>query len=202
MSEFSGKCDFKDTIDIWGVEYILHSKIYIGNEIIPMKFDTPKDLIPYYPYLITIQALDENGRVIRLTKESWVDMEEREILTLYLDYFKKKRRACKRKKQEFNHTDYCNWFSAFSNNSAENKLGQRVELEGEKATIDGIHTQSAEYYRKTLYKEMVAAGYEKYKAYDWAYKRHDEQYKKLVDEYIKEFKKEHICDEDLYYVPL
>lgn len=184
MSKFSGKYDFKDAIDSRGAEHVLHSKIYMGDEIIPMKFETPKDLIPYYPYLVAIQASDEDGGIIRLTKESWVDTEERKTLTLYLERLKRKWRSCKRKKQEFNYTKYytCSSFA----DTVMKEMESRIKADGEKATIEGIHTWMAEYYRNKLYEEMVAAGYEPYKAYSWVYKRYDEQYNKLFAEYYEE----------------
>lgn len=75
MSKFSGKCDFYDEIEIFGLENILKSKVYIGNSKEPLKLTCRKDCIPYYPYVVTASAKTNSVGTIFLTERSWVDIE-------------------------------------------------------------------------------------------------------------------------------
>ena len=78
MSRFSGKCDFCDEIEIFGLDYILGSDVYVGDSDEPLKLTCLADCIPYYPYIITV-AVHDNAKgkgCIELTKKSWVDIEE------------------------------------------------------------------------------------------------------------------------------
>lgn len=83
MSRFSGKCDFLDNLEMRGVldsqekfeEFKKRSKVYVGDEL--LVFDTPEDLIPYYTHIISFASYNkERGRVIHLTKRSWLEIEE------------------------------------------------------------------------------------------------------------------------------
>lgn len=77
MSRFSGKCDFCDQIEIFGLDMILKSKVYVGNSDIPLELKSLEDCIPYYPYVVSASFTDkEIGGVIYLTAKSWVDIEE------------------------------------------------------------------------------------------------------------------------------
>lgn len=76
MSKFSGKCDFCDEIDIFGLENILKSKVYIGSSDIPLVLRNRKDCIPYYPYIVVGSVTEHGIGTIRLSNRSWVDIEE------------------------------------------------------------------------------------------------------------------------------
>lgn len=78
MSRFSGKCDFCDEIEIFGLDHILNSKVYIGSNDEPLKLTCLADCIPYYPYVVSSSAHDNvnNKSIIHLTEKSWVDIEE------------------------------------------------------------------------------------------------------------------------------
>ena len=43
MGLYSGKCDLSDVIEIHGIDNMLKSKIFIKNNIIPLKIETEKD---------------------------------------------------------------------------------------------------------------------------------------------------------------
>lgn len=81
MSKYSGKFDCADLIDICGgfKEFMKRSpEIRISESKIPLKIEKIQDVIPYYPYVITL-SISENGRTVYwLSSESWVDTEERE----------------------------------------------------------------------------------------------------------------------------
>lgn len=77
MSRFSGKCDFCDEIEIFGLEHILNSEVYVGNSKEPLKLTCLADCVPYYPHIVSIAYHDNmnNRSCIRLTEKSWVDIE-------------------------------------------------------------------------------------------------------------------------------
>lgn len=52
MSKFSGKCDFCDDIEIFGLDRILKSKVYLHGCDEPLKLTCLEDCIPYYPYIV------------------------------------------------------------------------------------------------------------------------------------------------------
>lgn len=78
MSRFSGKCDFCDEIEIFGLDHILNCRVYVGDSDIPLRLTCLKDCIPYYPYVITMSGMNMKDKVgeIHLTPKSWVDIEE------------------------------------------------------------------------------------------------------------------------------
>ena len=178
MSEFSGKCDFKDTIDIWGADAICSSNIYLYEQLIPLRIDTEKDLIPYYPYIVISAAMSKTGKnEIHLSKESYVDSYEKDLLTNILKNHLKKHRKCKRDHVIFNPEPLLYLHE-------DEEIINRIKRDGEKATIDNIHLTYCQYYRDLLYREMVFAGYEPTKAYYWVYKVYDDTYKQLFEERI------------------
>ncbi len=86
MSRFSGKCDFYDSLCIYGdgdiqkgFEYYKNAHIYIGDKEHPLKFTTLEELVPYFPYVITSGGFDNtNGAntTVFLTEKSWVEMNK------------------------------------------------------------------------------------------------------------------------------
>ena len=158
MSKFSGKCDFADHVSMVGVEKTLRSTIYVGDNIVPLKFESEKDLIPYYPYIIGSAGYENGVGTIHLTDESFVDTQEREFLESEFSYAKREYLRCKRKKIPFKYKG--GWCKA---------VWDRVAEHGTKATVDGLTIDSAEYYRQKLYEEMVAHGWEKVRAHYWCF---------------------------------
>ena len=90
MSQFSGKCDFYDTLMIYGnddiekgFQYIKDATIYIGNKEHSLKFSTLEELVPYFPYIIKsayFNNLNGANTIILLTEKSWVE-KEKDIMT-------------------------------------------------------------------------------------------------------------------------
>jgi hypothetical protein len=102
MSKFSGKCDFYDEIEIFGLDKILMSQVYVGESEVPLVLRTYEDCIPYFPHIITMSVYDNAaGRnVIRLSERSWVDIEERRYgKTPMHDYYRK---LLKEEKEKYN----------------------------------------------------------------------------------------------------
>ena len=55
MSLYSGKCDFADMVDIWGIEKAINADVYLYDSLIPLRIETEKDLVPFYPFLPSCQ---------------------------------------------------------------------------------------------------------------------------------------------------
>lgn len=77
MSRFSGKCDFCDEIEIFGLERIMNSDVYVGDSEEPLKLTCLADCVPYYPHIVSVAHHDNvtNRSYIRLSAKSWVDIE-------------------------------------------------------------------------------------------------------------------------------
>ena len=105
MSKYSGKCDLYDSlIMIKDIKDYSKVKIYAyNNDIVPLRIDFERDAMPFYPYLTIMMNGDKDGNtIIHLSSESYVDTDENEHLSWYLEDIKKYWRKCKRKKIEFN----------------------------------------------------------------------------------------------------
>lgn len=157
ISIMSGKCDFSDHIDIFGLYSTLNSDIYIGRNTKKIQANEYKDLIPYLPYIITEFSCSKDGRNrIVLSSESWVDKEEREIIEFYLEQIFRAYNRCKRKKVKFIAEDAVKevCYGGY-NEDIIRELAYRVKENGRKANIKNIHLKSHEYYRQMLVNEML-----------------------------------------------
>lgn len=166
ISRFSGKCDCHDSliaISKYTDEELKNNvDIYIGNIGTPLRIESQKNLIPYYAHLVSFayHNSDEKKAIINITSESWVDMEERELLEFRLECLLRIYNRCKRKKIEFNVDEAIKeilWNNCW-NEDAYRELANRVKENGKKATIDGIHLKNHEYYRQALVNEMLENG--------------------------------------------
>lgn len=165
MSRYSGKCDCFDSliaINQYTEEELKNNvKIFIGSDEEPLKIESYKSLIPYYPYLIV--ASYHNGKdrtaIINLSNESFVDREERELLEWYLKDILKIYNRCKRNKEEFDVEKAVDGVSWFSDKDVIREIAMRVKENGTKATLDGIHLEFHEhYYRQLLVDKMIENG--------------------------------------------
>ena len=99
ISVFSSKCDVYDSlVMIHNITDFSNVRIYAsGNHIIPLRIDSQKDLIPYYPYLVAMMSSSKDGYMsVYLSGKSYVDTEEEERLQWRLNQLKKYYRRCKR----------------------------------------------------------------------------------------------------------
>lgn len=167
-----GKCDFQDTVDIFGADKIIKKyKIYIGDEFLPLRVESEKDLVPYYPYLISIMASEKDkGGVIRLHNKSFIDEEEEEHLGWYLRDAKKYWRKCKRKHQEFDESvayDKINIFGVERPYLRE--IIRRVAKYGNNAIVNDLHDTFHDRMRNEWYQLMIEAGWPEEESYIWVY---------------------------------
>lgn len=167
----AGKCCFEDTVEIFGADNILNKyRVYIGDNILPLRMESKKDLIPYYPYLESIMISNKNdGGVIRLQTDSFINIEEREWITWRLEKLKKYYRKCKRKHNPYSLEEAQKLICWYEPQSYEKELIKRVQEFGEKATIDGLHDNMHEHMRKELYELMLKYGWSELEAYSWVY---------------------------------
>lgn len=189
ISKYSGKCDFHDHLfctaetEEEAFNKFNGTKLYIiqpmpddfdwkeafENKVnIPetyykrVEYSSIKDLIPLYPHIIGFAGCDNtnsHNSVVCLSRESFVDREERENLEWRLKDILRIYNRCKRKKTEFDVEEavkeitYNGW-----NKEVYLELANRVKLHGKKATVDGIHLTMHEYYRRELVAEMIKYG--------------------------------------------
>lgn len=186
MSRYSGRCDFNDHL-FMGAEneedafekfkgtklYIVRplpkklnlDKIFKQNINIAetyykkVKYNSIKDLIPLYPYIISFCSIDNtnsNNSVVWLSMKPFTDTEEEEILGFYLEDLIKIYNKCKRNKIEFDVDNAVNTVCFQGHNkNVITELANRVKEHGKRAKIDGIHTDTHEYYRQKLVDEMI-----------------------------------------------
>ena len=154
MSKFSGKCDFYDHIAMihdFDEEKLKNVKIYIGDTNTPLVWNKTADLIPYYPHLISVGC----GDMLCLSSRSWVDIEEERLLEFYLKIVLRYYNRCKRKKEEFNIDNYLK--DSFFDEEIFRELAERVKEKKAKATYEGLHLKSHNYYREKLAQEIARA---------------------------------------------
>lgn len=172
MSEFSGKCDLWD--DLINISKVNDESdwskinIYLGEDKLNIK--SVKDLLPYAAYLSSVMYHNkETGYYIRLSKESFVDMEERESLMRRLRMAKAYYRKCKRAGKDFIVLEAVKYVSMFPDN-ADFEICNRVFMHPYTNNIKGIHTNIHNFFRKELYNAMLEYGYSEKEAYAWCFK--------------------------------
>lgn len=165
MSKFSGKCDVYDTLisihQYTDEELKNNVKIYVGSSKEPLQINSCKDLIPYYPYIVASASFNnpERKSIIQLSKESWVDTEERDSLQFKLDRTLMTYNKCQRVKVPFDKTVAVNLIcpSGFNRDACE-MIVDRVAKYGKKANIDGLHLMMHDIYRRELVEVMLDNG--------------------------------------------
>lgn len=101
MSKFTGKCDIYDSAFMLHddpEDFVKHSDFYLERGKLDIK--NAKDLIPYCTHITASAAYSkDSGNTIHLSKDSFIDLEEREFLSWkIIDAIKAARKAKKEKK--------------------------------------------------------------------------------------------------------
>ena len=171
MSIFSGKCDVFDWFYDKDDGYIKKCKFYTANDyLVPLRIDSHHDLAPYYPYIVVMGGGDSEGRVIHLSTESFIDIEEREHLEWKLREFKKYWRKCKKLKKPYVEEEALKHVCSFAPSKSDKMIARRVREDGNKTIIYGIHDDTHNHYRKILYDKMIELGWNKRYAKWWIWK--------------------------------
>lgn len=165
MSRFSGKCDFYDCVaSFYTFEEIQNKvKIFVGKSDKPLKIEKMTDLIPYYPYLISLGAYDivDRTATVHLTSKSYIDLREQDSLDFILKQILRYYNSCKRKKIIFSVDDAVKKVFAISDKDRDTvatELANRIKINGKKASTDGLRLSIYDFYRKELAEEMVKNG--------------------------------------------
>ena len=114
MSKYCDKCDVYDQIGDYSDEQLQNSKIFIGDNVVPLKIESQHDLAPYYAHIVVESYAKDNVVNMRISNRSYVDRQEEECLEWILRDFKKYYKKCKRKKIPYVEEEalaMCCWFS-------------------------------------------------------------------------------------------
>ncbi len=184
MSKYSGKCDVYDMCGDYLDEKIRNTRFYVDENIIPLRIDNQKDLMPYYPFLVGMAFMDKDGGVVRMSKRSFVDTEEEMFLEFDMTELKKMKRKAKRKHEKFNPEEAAKQLNFNNREPADYQIemANRVAKDGDKATFKGLHRPMSEYYRNQLLEDMVEAGYPRNKAKYWIWHDFDLLFERENDE--------------------
>ena len=170
MSQFSDKSDFGDTCLMhYTPDRIAFATILIDD--VPLKVNSPRDLIPYYGNIVTSMSSSEDKMCINVSKTSQPRHREIDTIGLFIDEYLKKWRRAKRKKEQvcFNDFEYptlvtdryiiwkrCEQYKDFLlkvfTPYAYNKVWMfnHINTEIIETLFSDIHTSTGNYYRRNL----------------------------------------------------
>lgn len=170
MSSYSGKYDVADYFEGCSDEELRNSDIYIGDNPVPLRIENQHDLAPYYPHLITIGSWCEGRASCWITERSFVDFSEEEHLGWKLRDFQRYWRRCKRNKKDYIEEEAIAKICWFEPTDVDREIAHRVAMYGNKATVEGLHDELHEFYRRELLEKMVELGWDEGKAKIWIWK--------------------------------
>lgn len=170
MSQFSDKSDFGDTCLMhYTPDRIAFATILIDD--VPLRVNSPRDLIPYYGNIIVSMSSSEDNMCISISKTSQPRHREIDTISLFIDEYVKKWRRAKRKKEQvcFNDFEYptlvtdryiiwkrCEQHKDFLlkvfTPYAYNKgwMFNHINTEIIETLFSDIHTSTGNFYRKNL----------------------------------------------------
>lgn len=174
MSRYSGKCDFCDTVEMYGADKLLDKyQVYAsGNNLVPLKIESEKDLVVYYPYIVTMMGSDKKtGGYIHLSSIPYIDQEEQDRLQWKLDTLIRYYKRCKRKGLVFDKNNALEQITFFLDEPKEYEIEliNRVAELGVHATTEDLHTPEHDRLRKDWYELMIEEGWYESWAYRWVY---------------------------------
>lgn len=171
MSKFSDKSDFGDTCLMhYTPDRIAFATILIDD--VPLKVNSPRDLIPYYGNIVASMSCNGDDRMyINIAKTSQPRHREIDTISLFIDEYVQKWRRAKRKKEQVSFKDFeypdlitdryiiwkrCEQHKDFLLKSftpyAYNKewMFNHINTEIIETLFSDIHTITGNYYRKNL----------------------------------------------------
>lgn len=149
MGRFTGKCDFYDEVKMFSdsdEEFCRISKVYIDKALIDTS--APFKLIPYYTHIVSSMSSSKDNKIIFLTRESWLDIEEREWNSTKIYHCIMWARKAKKNNEQFDFA-FCSrqkdWFGDSSNNAVMKAI---IKVINENSDI--VKTHLPKDYREAL----------------------------------------------------
>ena len=145
--------------------------MHIKDRRIKLDIHTIKDLVPYYPFLICVGVWNKQGRcMVILSKESFVDQEEREFMEWDLRDAIKEYKKCKRKKISFDPKAYLKEHTWWTHHNYTEEIVNRVAQDGLKANLDGLYSKTKDKWERIpLAQEMKKYGYDDRFIEEWIF---------------------------------
>lgn len=149
MSKFSDKSDFADICLMhYTPDKIAYANISVDG--IPLKVNSPRDLIPYYGNLIATMSVSDGDISINLIKTSQPRLREIDTISFFISEYVSKWKRAKRNKTTLT-------FEDFSDLSRDNVVNFTIfkRCEKHKDFLLKMFTPYASYYNEKIYNELV-----------------------------------------------
>ena len=149
MSRFSDKSDFSDTCLMhYTPDKIAYAKISVDG--IPLKVNSPRDLIPYYGNLISSMSASGDDITINLIKTSQPRLREIETISIFVSEYVTMNRKTKRNKISLT-------FEDFGVQSRDNAMYFTMykRCEEHKDFLLKMFTPFAYYNKEKIYNEII-----------------------------------------------
>lgn len=106
MSAFTGKSDFCDQVEMFSTpqEICETAQIYLRGGLLDTS--TPQKLVPYYTHLITSGSFSKEKKIITLSSESYIEIEEKRFISSVIYQCILWARKAKKEKSNFT-IDFC-----------------------------------------------------------------------------------------------
>ena len=183
MSKYCGKCDLWDSLVMirevndettdWD-----KIKIYQINddscfdedgwhnvELLDIK--CLKDLLPYAAYIVGMAFGNGDKYTAYIGTESYVQEMERERIEWAIRDVKRVYDKCKREGKEFDISMLKD--DIWSSTSLHTEIAKRMAEHPTSFKIDDLKILICEYYKASLYDDMIKEGYSENEAYEWCY---------------------------------
>lgn len=170
ISKYSGKADLFDSFGDYTDEQLQQCSFFIEDNPVPLRINNQHDLAPYYPHLITMGNSNNGIWNCKITRRSFVDIEEEEHLSWKIRDFQKYWRKCNREKKPYIETEAIKKVCWFQPTEVDEEIAHRVAMYGTKATIDDLHDMIHEHFRNELLNEMINLGWDERRAKYWIWK--------------------------------
>lgn len=174
---FSGRCDlYSSLIEIGKITDFSKVHIYLHDSPVELRIDSYKDLIPYFPCIPSMETHCDGEYKIYISGKPSYCTEEEDLLRIYLrdlttcyNKLKREKRLSLESLIEM-YTERFRWIN--NKNELIEELARRlIEAKGNKDKVDisDLYLPSGDYFRKSLYEEMVNNNWEESVAYRWCY---------------------------------
>ena len=149
MSRFSDKSDFSDTCLMhYTPDKIAYAKISVDG--IPLKVNSPRDLIPYYGNLISSMSASGDDITINLIKTSQPRLREIDTINVFISEYVTMNRKVKRNKVTLSFED----FGVLSRDNAM-YFNMYKRCEEHKDFLLKMFTPYANYNKEKIYSEII-----------------------------------------------